>query len=188
MQHVWGWLMLVSVAYACATGHTGAADALLSAGDAAVVLTMTLLATMTLWSGLMEILAACGDLKRLGWVMRRVLSPLFCGVQDEACWSSISMNLTANLLGLGNAATPSGIRAAELLQERESGGTDALATLLVLNNAGLQLMPTTVISLRHAAGSAEAGSIWLPSLAAAAASAIVGLLTLSLLRRRRIER
>ena len=184
MSRIWGWVICGAIVYACISGHANAADAVLSSGEAAVSLGLMLLATMTLWSGLMEILAASGDLERLGRLVRRIMAPLFGNVDDDECWAAISMNLAANLLGLGNAATPSGIRAAGLLRVRGEAGMRALATLLVLNNAGLQILPTTVMTMRHAAGSAQPGCVWLPGLAASAASVVVGLLTLTLLRRR----
>ena len=94
------------------------------------------------------------------------------------------MNLAANLLGLGNAATPAGILAAQRLAQHGEKGMRALAMLLVLNNAGLTLLPTTVISLRQAAGSADPASTWLPSMAAGAASAAVGVAVLLVLQGR----
>ena len=96
-------------------------------------LMLTLLGTMTLWSGLMEILAASGDAHRLGKAFRRVLKPLFPGLRDEDAWNAITMNLSANLLGLGNAATPAGIEAAKRLAVLGKTGLNALGMLLVLD-------------------------------------------------------
>ncbi|MBR3764810.1 MAG: nucleoside recognition protein [Clostridia bacterium] len=185
MQKLWGWLLCAAIGYALIRQEGDAADVLLNAGEAAVALTMKLLATMALWGGLLEILSHTGDVKRIGRGLRRVLDPLFGGVDDDECWEAISMNLSANLLGLGNAATPSGIRAAQLLGSKGKSGIQALAMLLTLNNAGVQLIPATILTLRRAAGSADPAGIWLPSLAAAGASVIVGAATLLLLYRRR---
>ena len=96
------------------------------------------------------------------------------------------MNMTANLLGLGNAATPMGLRAMRLLAEEESAGdaaTDAMCMFLVINASSLQLFPSTVISLRAAAGSASPASIVLPSLFSTAISTAVGVLACALLSR-----
>ena len=110
MGTIWTSLMILSAVAALVCGKTGeAASALLASGSDAVTLMLTLLGTMTLWSGLMEILAASGDAHRLGKAFRRVLKPLFPGLRDEDAWNAITMNLSANLLGLGNAATPAGI-------------------------------------------------------------------------------
>lgn len=161
MAKIWAVLVLLSSVLALANGSAGtAAEALLDSGHQAVTLWITLLATMTLWSGLMEILCATGDVERLGRLFRRLLKPLFPGLTDDAAWRAISMNLSANLLGLGNAATPAGIEAAKRLAALGEGGLRALAMLLVLDNTSLQLIPTTVITLRQSAGAHDPADIW----------------------------
>ena len=161
MGRIWTVLVLVSSILSLADGRAGAAsEAMLASGSRAVALLTTLLATMTLWSGLMEILCASGDVARLGRLFRRVLKPLFPGLEDDAAWDAVSMNLSANLLGLGNAATPAGIEAAKRLSALGKKGLSALAMLLVLDNASLQLIPTTVITLRQSAGAKDPADIW----------------------------
>ncbi len=173
MSRVWCWLLVASCAVAMlADGGAGAAVQLLQSGQGAVELMLTLMGTMVLWSGVMEILTRTGDVERLGKLLARVLSPLFGGLKDGACWSAMGMNMAANVLGLGNAATPAGIRAAQLLEKQGEAGLRALAMLLALNNSGLQLMPTTVITLRSAAGAANPADVWLPGLAASGAATL----------------
>ena len=186
MGRIWTILMLSSAALALLTGHAGAAaSALLESGDQAVTLLMTLLAAMTLWSGLMEILSASGDTARLGKVFRRVLRRLFPGLKDDAAWDAISLNLSANLMGLGNAATPAGIEAAKRLSQLGESGMRALAMLLALDNASLQLMPTTVITLRQAAGAANPADIWGPTLLVSGASGIIAAVLMLIVQRGR---
>ena len=181
MGKVWGVLMLAAAGAAMMTGNIGStADALMSSGDRAVAILLTLLASMTLWNGLMEILEASGDMARLGRVFRRTLQPLFPGITDEAAWNALSMNLAANIMGLGNAATPAGIEAAKRLAALGDTGMRALAMLLVLDNAGLQLIPTTVLSLRQAAGSTDPGSIWGTTLLVSAAASVAAVLLMKL--------
>lgn len=161
MGRVFVVLVLASGALSLCTGRTAeTAASLLGSGDMAVKLLLTLLATMTLWSGLMEILSDAGDIARLGKHFRKLLKPLFPGLNDDAAWDAISLNLSANLLGLGNAATPAGIEAARRLKALGEPGLRALAMLLALDNASLQLMPTTVITLRQAAGALNPADIW----------------------------
>ena len=177
MGLIWTILMLLSAILSMACGRTGqAAQALLSSGEQAVKLLLTLLATMTLWSGLMEILAENGDAARLGNVFRRILRPLFSGLDDEAAWDAISMNLSANLLGLGNAATPAGIEAAKRLSVLGEPGLRALAMLLAMDNASLQLIPTTVFTLRQSAGAYDPADIWGMTLLVSGASMAIALL------------
>ena len=167
-------LLIASAALSLLTGRAGeASGALLSSGGQAVSLLMTLLATMTLWSGLMEILSDTGDVARLGRFFRKALRPLFPHLQDDEAWNHISMNLSANLLGLGNAATPAGIAASRRLAALGEEGLRALAMLLVLDNASLQLIPTTVITLRQSAGAADPADIWGMTLIVSGASAII---------------
>lgn len=161
MARIWTALTIISIVFALLSGRGQAAStALMESGSQAVTMTITLLSAMPLWSGLMEILSAAGDVERLGRIFRRLLRPLFPGMADDLAWNAMSMNLSANLLGLGNAATPAGIEAAKRLAALGEDGLRALAMLLVLDNASLQLIPTTVITLRHAAGSKAPGDIW----------------------------
>lgn len=156
---------------------------MLQSGQAAVKLVLTLAGSMVLWSGVMEILTRTGDVERLGRLLSRVLAPLFGGLKDGACWSAMGMNMAANLLGLGNAATPAGIRATQLLEKQGETGLRALAMLLVLNNSGLQLLPTTVMTLRSAAGAANPADVWLPGLVASAAATLCGATLMGLINR-----
>lgn len=181
-------MMMTTCAISLLTDGKKAASALLQSGDAAVQLMLTLMGSMVLWSGMMEILGATGDIGRLGKLLRRVLAPLFPGLKDDDCWAAMGMNIAANVLGLGNAATPAGIRAATLLEKQGEPGLRALAMLLVLNNSGLQLMPTTVITLRSAAGAADPADIWLPALAASGAATLCGIVLMWLVNRGGVRR
>ena len=182
MAGIWSLLMVLSAAMALSSGRGGeAAQALLASGTQAVTLMMTLLATMTLWSGLMEILSAAGDVARLGRLFRRILSPLFPGLTVESAWNAISLNLSANLLGLGNAATPAGVEAAQRLAALGKTGLRALSMLLVLDNASLQLIPTTVIAMRQAAGAHDPADIWAMTLVVSGASMIAAVLMMQII-------
>ena len=184
MDKIWMVLMLASFGVALVTGRSGeVANALLQSGNQAVELMLTLLAAMTLWSGLMEILTAAGDVDRMRKVFRKVLKPLFPGLNDEEAWNAISMNLSANLLGLGNAATPAGIEASKRLATLGTRGLSALAMLLVLDNSGVQLLPTTVIALRQAAGSVNPGDIWGITLLVSGATMLAAIVLMLALRR-----
>lgn len=183
MGVAWCVLMLGAAGFSLLTGHAGeTAEALLASGEQAVRLFMTLLAGMTLWSGLMEILCASGDVARLSKGFRWLLRPLFPGVADAAAWDAISLNLSANLLGLGNAATPAGIEAAKRLSALGQPGLDALAMLLALDNAGMQLIPTTVITLRQSAGAAAPADIWGMTLLVSGGATVVAILLMLLAR------
>lgn len=186
MGRIWPAAVALSLLAALCTGRAGeTAQALMGSGAGAVELMFALLGTMTLWSGLMEILAETGDVQRIGRGLRRLMGPLFPGLDDERCWEAMSLNLSANLLGLGNAATPAGVRAAELLSGQGEAGLRALAMLLALNNSSLQLMPTTVMALRAQAGSLSPADIWPAALLSSAAATVTAAALMRLCQRRR---
>lgn len=185
LKHIWSSLILASVMYGIIMGKADEMGrAILTAGEDALMLTMTLVAAMTLWNGLLGILGETGDILRLGRVFSRLFGRFFGGLKDEECWEAMSMNIAANILGVGNAATPAGVRAAQLLTRQGECGMRALAALLTLNNAGLQAVPTTVVSLRQTAGSSDPAGIWGIAVIAGCTSAAAGMAALTLLSRR----
>ena len=130
------------------------AVAALEGAAAGVELCLSMAGVLCLWMGVMEVMARSGlaeGLSRLlGPVLRR-LYPDFAG--DKRVMDTVSANVSANLLGLGNAATPLGLEAARLMAERTPGiASDSLCMLVVCNTASIQLIPTTVASIRAAAG------------------------------------
>lgn len=184
MGAIWPGMVVMSILFAVLSGNMdAAAGALMDSGSKAISLTIVLLASMALWSGIMEILRAAGDISRIGKVFRRAAAPMFKGLTDQECWDALSLNMAANLFGLGNAATPAGIRASLLLAKQGAVGERCLAMMLAVNNAGFQIIPSTVIMLRRAAGSAAPADIWLPTLASSGTALIVATALLQLLQR-----
>lgn len=187
MEHIWTIFVLFSCILCVMNAESCGAEALLGSGSRAVLLLVELLGSMTLWSGLMELLSASGDVRRLGKILARAARPLFPGVRDEEGWAAVGMNVAANVLGLGNAATPAGIRAAQRLSRQGEEGVRVLALLLALNNSSLQLIPATVMTLRSTAGAADPADIWLPTMLSslAATGVAAGLMLLINLTRRK---
>lgn len=182
----WAGLVLASCALAWVSGlGDEASRAILESGGQGVRLLLDLIGPMVMWSGMMEILVRRGDVARLGRGLRAVMQPLFPGLRDEESWAAMGMNVAANLLGLGNAATPAGIEAARRLSAQGEAGLRALAMLLALNNSSLQLIPSTVMALRGAAGAADPADIWGPTLLSSGAATAVAALLMLLLNRRR---
>lgn len=155
-----------------------AASALLNSAESGVSLMLTLLGTMTLWSGLMEVLLRTGDVAKLGLLIRKLFGRHSRALPDADCWEAVGMNLAANVLGLGNAATPPGVSAAKQLAVHGEPGLRVLALLLVLNNSGLQVLPTTVLTLRQAAGAQHPADIWGAMLISSAAATAAGVILL----------
>lgn len=126
----------------------------------------------------MEVLLRTGDVAKLGLLIRKLFGKHSCALPDADCWEAIGMNLAANVLGLGNAATPPGVSAAKQLAVHGEPGLRVLALLLVLNNSGLQVLPTTVLTLRQAAGAQHPADIWGAMLISSAAATAAGVILL----------
>ena len=170
MAWIWTGMAVLSILCGLATGRGElVAAAAVEGAQAAVELCVSIAGMLCLWTGVMEVMRRSGLAEGLSRLLRPVLSVLFPQVSgDRGVMDSISANVSANLLGLGNAATPLGIEAVRRM-ERKSPGTasDAMCMLVVCNTASIQLIPTTVASVRAAAGSSAPfdilPAVWLSS-------------------------
>ena len=186
MTWIWTGMVVLSLVFGLITGRLDAvADAALDGAASAVELSVSMAGVLCLWSGVMEIMNACGLSAGLARAFRPILRRLMPRAsRDEKTLAAVSANVSANLLGLGNAATPLGLQAARRMA-RGCGGvaSDELCLLVVLNTASIQLLPTTVAGVRSALGSENAfdilPAVWLASVISVA----VGLLTAKLLSR-----
>lgn len=191
MTWVWTGMVVLSLLFGMVSGNLDAvANAALEGARSAIDLSISMAGILCLWSGVMEIMNACGISAGLAKAFRPLLRRLLPDAsRDRETLAAVSANVSANLLGLGNAATPLGIQAARRMAQG-CGGTasDELCLLVVLNTASIQLLPTTVASVRAAAGSRTPfdilPAVWLTSVLSVAA----GLLTAWLFSRRRGRR
>ena len=155
MSVIWTGMVVLSVLYGLWAGNGPAvAAAAVEGAAAAVELCITMAGVMCLWMGVMEVMKRSG----LAELLSRLLRPVLCRLypdckRDKETMDAISANVSANLLGLGNAATPLGIQAARRLAAKSPGvASDSLCMLVVCNTASIQLIPTTVAAVRMAAG------------------------------------
>ncbi len=188
MDYVWAGLLVIGFIAGILNGRLEeVTKAAFSSAGRAVELSIGLLGMICLWSGLMRIMKESGMIKfiaRLARPFLRLLFPQLAG--NENAMGAIVMNLAANFMGLGNAATPLGIKAMEEMQKvnvRKDTATDAMCMFLVLNTSAIQLIPATVIAIRSDAGSAAPADIvsciWAVSLCAS----IAGITAAIILRR-----
>lgn len=170
MTVIWTGMIVVSILCALATGRgPEVAAAAVEGTSAAVQLALSIAGMLCLWTGVMEVMRQSGLADRLS----RLLAPILCrlfpqAAKDRDTMDSISANVSANLLGLGSAATPLGLEAARRLSRRSRGvASDDLCMLVVCNTASIQLIPTTVASVRAAEGCAAPfdilPAVWLAS-------------------------
>lgn len=186
MSYVWVILLFVSVVFGVLTGSAGAVGAAAVQGaESAVELTLSLAGPMIFYSALLEVMERSGLTEKLSRSLRPVLGRLFPGVaRDGAVMDSLSANVSANLLGLGNAATPLGIEAAKGMSRSSPGAaSDELCLLVVCNTASIQLLPTTVAAVRAAAGCESPFDILPAVWLASALSVGAGILACKLLSR-----
>ena len=176
MAWVWTGMVALSVVYGLLNGTIDAVGgAAMEGAAAAVELCLNMAGVMCLWSGVMSIMKACGLMDGLSRLFRPILSRLLPrACRDPETLAALSGNVSANLLGLGNAATPLGIRAAQRMAAGTNDRTtDELCTLVVLNTASIQLLPTTVAGVRAALGAKSAfdilPAVWLASVLSVAA-------------------
>lgn len=179
MSGIWTGMVLLSLLCGLATGRGPAvAAAAMEGASAGVELCLSMAGALCLWMGVMEVLRRAGAIRWLSRLLRPALGRLYPDfARDSGVMESISANVSANLLGLGNAATPLGLDAARRMSRRSPGvASDGLCMLVVCNTASIQLIPTTVASVRLAAGSAAPFDILPAVWLASAISVCVGIL------------
>lgn len=173
-------MIVLSLISAIATGRMSElSSAVVSGGTAAVELVLSLIAAMCFWGGVMEVAEKSGVTSGVSRLISPVMKLLFPRLRrDNHTLEAMSMNITANMLGLGNAATPLGLEAMRRLQnvnESTEKASDEMVTFVVMNSAAVRIIPTTVATLRGQYGSAEPMSVLLPTLLTSVCALAVGL-------------
>jgi len=188
MSWVWVLILAGSLGVAAATGRVGELPgAIAESAGRAVAMSIGLAGVLALWLGLMKVAERAGLVGALGRLARPLLRRLFPDVPaDSPAMGAVVMNISANMLGLGNAATPFGIKAMEELEKANphpGTATDAQALFCALNTASVQLVPASVIALRAAAGARQPADILGATLLASACAAATAVAAAKLLRR-----
>ncbi len=178
---LWPIFIIISYAYACFSGNLeNINNGIFSSCNDAIQLTITFFGTITLWCGIMKIAEDSHLSEKLAKILKPLIHFLFPDVKnDEKINSEISMNMIANILGLGNAATPLGLKAMKSLQERNPTKDtldNSMAMLILLNTASLQFIPTTIIAMRVSLNSINPTNIIFPVWISTFLAAIAGIL------------
>lgn len=181
LNYLWSALVVLSILCSFFTGNSQRlSEAIIESSAQAIELLMTMAGVMLLWTGIMRIAQESGLTEMFAKLLSPVLRLLFPNLKNESkALGCISMNLTANLLGLGNTATPLGIRAMKELDELNGGSQTAsneMVVFVVMNTASLQLMPTMLGALRQRYGSAEPFEILVPVWISSACALTVALI------------
>ncbi len=167
MNILWVFLILFSYVFSFYAGTTEAVTAALFSGaEKAVMLVISLLGMMCFWTGVLEVAERAGLTQKVQLLLRPLIRFLFPGLSDRyGAKSAITMSIVANLFGLSNAATPLGIAAMEKLQKENpfpDTATDHMCMFVVINTASITLIPTTLLTMRTAAGSSAPFSVLIP--------------------------
>ncbi|HOM02511.1 MAG TPA: nucleoside recognition domain-containing protein [Acetivibrio sp.] len=175
LNYIWFAMLITGFAVGIINGRIDElTQAVVDSSKSAVEISIGLLGIMCLWTGLMEVAEKSGIVRGIAKAVRPVMKFLFPGIpKGHPAGGAIVMNLVANFLGLGNAATPLGIKAMNELQKlnpNKDTATNEMSMFLVLNTACIQFIPATIIALRAAAGSKNPaeiiGTIWVASICA----------------------
>lgn len=176
---LWPIFIIISIVYAIFSGNIeNLNNSIFESTESAVSLTLTLLGMTCLWSGIMEIASKTKIIEYLSKFLRPITKILFFNI-DEKSYNNAVMNIIANILGLGNAATPLGLKTMKELQKENKNKeklSDNMMMLIVLNTASLQIIPTTVIAIRSSLGSTNPTKIIFPVWISTVCAAIIGII------------
>lgn len=186
---IWPLFIIVSFAYAMFNGNVeNINNSIFESTANAVELSMTFLGTICLWNGIMKIAIETSLVNKLTKILKPFMRLIFPEIKEkDKAYEEISMNVIANMLGLGNAATPLGLKAMKTLQKDNKTKdtlSDSMAMFIILNTASLQLIPTTVIAIRSSLGSNNTTGIIIPVWCASILAAITGIVISKFLMKR----
>lgn len=189
VSYIWLFLIAIGIIYSFFTGNAVTInESILTNGKVALDLLLSILPVIVLWSGIMKIAEESGLLKKFAHLLEPILSRLFPSVpKDNEALGYIASNIAANMMGLGSAATPFGLKAMSELQKinpEKDTASVAMITFLVLNTAGVTIVPTTVLALRMAHGSIDPSCIIIPGAIATFCSSMGGLILDYFIRKR----
>lgn len=185
---LWTFLLVIGIIYSLLTGRIEVINnTVLTSANDALDLILSILPTIVLWTGIMKIAEDAGILNRFAKFLNPILKRLFPSIdKDNKALGYISSNIAANMLGLGSAATPFGLKAMMELQKvnnKKDTASTAMITFLVLNTAGVTIIPTTIIALRLAYGSSDPTIVIAPAIIATSCSCISAIVIDYIIRR-----
>lgn len=188
MNKIWLVMMLLGTSVLLVVNPSQTMTSMIDASTNSLNLCLNLCAVYAVWLGLLEILDQSGLSDKLAKLLRPLIKKLFPDASPEV-QKYISINISANMLGLGNASTPYGIKAMRGLDKGEEKANHSMLMLMIVNACSIQLIPTTTIGLRANAGSSSPADIILPTLIATITACFVGIgsgcLCSKIFRRRR---
>lgn len=189
MRKIWFFIMLASLLLLCVTNPENSVNAMMQAGENAVMLSIKLMGIYAIWLGILGIVDETKLSDKIASLLSPVIDFLFGRNIDPTTKNYLAMNLSTNILGMGNACTPLGIKAMNGLDKLNSGTTasTAMIMLLVINATSIQILPTTIIGLRVAYGSTTSSDIIVPSIIATTLTTVLGVILVKLFAKIKIK-
>ena len=173
MNKIWFVMVISALCVLLVKSPESAMSEMISASSSALTLCVELCGVYAVWLGILQLVEDTGLSEKLAKLLRPIIRKLF-KTKDPEAEKLIALNMSANMLGLGNAATPMGIKAMKKLDTGEKIASPAIIMLIVVNATSIQLLPSTVIGLRASAGSANPADIILPTLLSTIVTVTIG--------------
>lgn len=179
MNRIWIVMVIASICFLLWSAPGSVLSQMLDSSAQSLQLAIELCAVYAVWLGILELVEASGLSEKLARLLHPIIKKVF-DVKDPVTEKLIAMNISANMLGLGNASTPLAIKAMQKMDTGSPVASTPMIMLIVINATSIQLLPTTVIGLRQAAGSASPADIILPTLLTTICTTILAIVLVKL--------
>lgn len=187
INYIWFFMIAIGIIIGMINGKMDeVSKAIVDSSESAVMISIGLIGIMSLWLGIMEIAEKSGLMEILSRFLKPIIIKLFPDVpKDHPAIGAMIMNISANMLGLGNAATPFGIKAMEYLQElnKKDTASNSMCTFLVINTASVQLIPAVMMGIRASLGAKNPADFVIPGIMSSTTALIIGVITVKLLEK-----
>ncbi|MCQ2564447.1 MAG: hypothetical protein MJ152_01110 [Clostridia bacterium] len=184
MNKIWIVMIISSLIMLAIVSPSSVVGTMMEASKMGVTMCIEFIGIYAVWMGLMQVMDDCKLSHKLSKVLSKPVEYVF-GKTDEETKKNICLNIASNIIGIGSAATPYGIKAMQGLDKGEPKATRAMIMLVVINSTGIQLLPTTVIGMRAVAGSVSPSCILWPTMLATFLPTLLGILLVAVIYRRR---
>ena len=175
--------MISSLIMSCFSAPSSIISTMMNSAKMGVTMAIEFIGIYAVWMGVMQVLDDCKLSHKLSSILSRPVRKIF-GQTDKETEKNICLNIASNIIGIGSAATPYGIKAMKGLDKGDNKATRAMIMLVVINSTGIQLLPTTVIGMRAMAGSVSPSCVLWPTIVATFIPTILGVLLVALIYRK----
>ena len=184
MSKIWLVLIISSLVVTCIVNPSSAVGTMMEAAKTGVTMSIEFIGIYAVWMGIMQVMDDCKLSNKLSGFLSKPVRLIF-GKTNEETEKNICLNIASNIIGIGSAATPYGIKAMKGLDKGDKKATRAMIMLVVINSTGIQLLPTTVIGMRALAGSVSPSCILWPTIVATFIPTLLGILLVASIYKRK---